>query len=140
MAALTKDWIRGQVGDVPPRRTIQAPVKAATKIFAGSIVSVTVAAGTGWARPAPGANTDTTIGVCTVVCDNTTGANGDQTVTCVRGNFPFHNDVGAPVLKENLGQVCFVLDDNTVTMTNTGQPAGKVTGIRSDGLIEVEIL
>ena len=139
MAALSADWIRQQVGDTPIRRSIQAPVKAATKILGGSLVSVVIAAGNGWARPSPGANTDRTIGVASSMVDNSTGANGDLNVVCLRGTFLFRNDPAAPVLKENLGQVCNVLDDQTATMAATGQTMGKVTGFRGD-LVEVEIV
>lgn len=142
MANLTKDWIRSTINDLPVRRQITAPVKANTVIFAGTLVAVLVANNTGWAQPATGDNTTRVIGVCGILTDNTGGQNGDRRVSVNRGNFPFHNDsAGSPVKAENLGQVCFVLDDNTMTMANTGQQAGKVTGLSPDGtIVEVEIV
>lgn len=141
MANLTKDWIRFQAGDLPVKRSAgPIPVKANTKILGGALVGVEVAVGTGWGRPATGSNVTVTAGVNPVLVDNTGGANGDQFVNPVRGVFPFHNDTVSPVKPENVMSVCYVLDDNTVTMNNTGQTAGKVLGFAPDGLPLVEVL
>lgn len=145
MANLTAPWIRYETSDNPVRRSIEGPVKAAVMIFAGSLVGVVVAANTGGQFvPSPGNNTVRTIGVAACDADNTAAgaADGDVMVSCLRGNFPFHNDPNPTnaVAAWHVGAICYVLDDNTVTMNNTGQVAGKVTEICPNGLIEVEIL
>jgi len=144
MAALTRPWIREQVGDLPTRRSNgPMPVKAGVKLWPGALLSIETNAG-GWLKPAiSGANTRV-VGVCPSALfgdaiDNTNGGNGAISTEALRGCWPFHNSSANPVTAVHVGGPCYVQDDNTVSSDNTATLAGTVRCIRPDGLIEVEI-
>lgn len=128
MAALTAD--RNTAAKTLGRR-ISLKVKAATKIFAGSIVAVEAA--TGWAVPAGDTVGHQVVGRAESQVDNSTGANGDKEVVVHKGVFKWNNGA-APVVQATIGDTVMVQDDNAVRITSTNSiPAGVADSIDVDG-------
>lgn len=133
MAALTVD--RNTAAKTLGRR-ISLKVKAATKIFAGSLVAVEAA--TGFAVPAADTVGHQVIGRAEEQVDNTAGASGDKEVRAHKGVFKWGNNAGAPVVQATIGDSVMVGDDNSVRITSTNSiPAGIVDSIDPDGGIWV---
>jgi hypothetical protein len=138
MAALTE-------GRVTARKLLQRQtadkVKAATKIFGGSIVCGDA---NGWAVPGADTANFKTFGVAVETADNTAvgAANGDVSVRCQRGVFKFDNGAGGNALAQaDVGKTCFVVDDHTVgKATAQSIAAGILDSIDPDGGIWVAIL
>lgn len=98
-------------------RLLSLAVAAATQIWAGGMVSV-LADGTG-AVPAGTASSGRAAGVATQNVDNTDGADGDLNVTVERGCFRFANSAAADEITiADVGEVCYVVDDETVALTD----------------------
>ena len=131
MAALTKDR------DTPMRASdiYVHPVKAATVIFAGSLVCLDAA---GNAQPGAVATTLTAVGRAESHVDNSGGAAGDETVHGQRGVFRFANSsAGDLIARTEIGDDCYVVDDQTVAKTsgtNTRSVAGKVRDVDAQGV------
>lgn len=120
------------------------PVKAATKIYAGTLVAIDA---TGHAIPAKAAASLTAAGRAEDTVDNSAGADGDVTAVVARGVFKWDNDAASAVDQADVGQDCYMLDDETVTAAASDgasespvsySVAGKVLGIDSDGGVIVE--
>lgn len=113
----------------------EVPVKAATKIFAGSLVCLDAA---GWAVPGATATTLIALGRAEAGADNSSGADGDVMVRVKRGAFRFGNSGAADAItRAEIGDDCFVIDDQTVAKTNgtnTRSRAGKVVGVDAQGV------
>jgi hypothetical protein len=109
------------------------PVAAATRIYAGSIVTLT---STGFARGGAAGGTKA-VGIATETVDNTSGSNGDVRVLVKRGVFGFNNSAAADLI--DLGDVgvdCYVVDDETVALTSNSSArvvAGKVADVETVG-------
>lgn len=119
-------------------QTLILPVKANTKIFDGGIVMVDG----GYAVPGKKATGLLPAGRAEEYVDNTGtgGTNGAVMIKVVRGVFRYDNDTTNPITEGDLLKDCYVLDDETVTMLNSGtSKAGKVLGIDGDEVI-VEIM
>lgn len=118
---------------------IGVPVAADTKIEAGKIV---VADASGYAQEGLGGLNLQYLGRADETVDNTSGANGDKTVTVRRKKaFKWKNSSGDPVDQSCLGKECYIEDDETVAKTDaalTLSAAGKVIGLETDGGIWVE--
>ena len=129
MAALTKDR------NTPSREgaRIVVPVKAATKIYAGSLVAK---ASGKHAAPATKAASLVVLGRAEEQVDNGSGKDGDASVTVQRGTFKWANASGADAIaKTEIGQDAYALDDQTVTKTATGaSKVGKILGVEPDGV------
>lgn len=115
---------------------IAVPVAAAKKIFAGALVAANA---TGFATPGAAATTLTYLGRAEESVDNTGGADGAKSVMVRRGKaFKFKNAAGDAVTQAELGKICYITDDETVSKTNAGgntqSAAGKVVGVESDGV------
>lgn len=129
MAALSSDR------NTPARagELISVPVKAATKIYAGSLV---VADG-GYAKPAAKAENLIALGRAEEAVDNSSGVNGDAAVTVRRGVFRWANtavNAGAVTAAE-IGKDVYILDDQTVDKRAAGSSkAGKCLEVDSDGV------
>lgn len=107
-------------------------VAAATTIYAGSIVTLTAA---GYARGGKQGGTRA-VGVAQNNADNSTGADGAKTVNVKRGCFQFLNFATDLVTPADIGNDCYVVDDETVAKTNGGATrviAGKIVGIEMMG-------
>ncbi|MDO0944652.1 hypothetical protein [Chromohalobacter israelensis] len=114
------------------------PVAADAVCFAG-----TIAMGDGgYAKPGVTATGLTALGAFTHYVSNAGGADGDMTAVIERGCFRFANSSGADeITRADIGQVCFVVDDQTVAGTNgdtgtgaTRSPAGIVDDIDEVGV------
>ena len=118
-----------QGGDYSNR---EVPVKAATKIFAGTIVALDAS---GFAAPASTALNLIILGVAQALADNSAGAAGDIKVKVKPGVYKLVNT--GPIVQADLGKTCFVTDDQTVAKTDGGgtkSAAGKVFQVDSDGV------
>ncbi len=114
---------------------ISVPVAANAVIFAGALV---VANAAGFAAPGSVATTLTYLGRAEEPCDNTGGANGAKSVQVRRGKaFYFKNHAADLVVQASLGKVCYIVDDETVALTNgtnTRSAAGIVVGVDAGGV------
>jgi hypothetical protein len=109
-----------------------APVKGSTTIFQGALVVMAA----GLAVPGSTATGLTVLGVAveTVVND---GDDGDASITTKRGTFRFHNLGADAVTAAEIGQDCFIVDDQTVaktSATDTRSVAGKVIDVDANGV------
>ncbi len=134
MAALTVERTTDFYGSYPARRTV--PVKAATKILKGALVAID---SSGNAMPAGllAGGSVRCVGVATHTIDNTAGAAGAVKVEVAVGVHKFNNHGADLVTNASVGADCFVVDDNTVALTNgtsTRATAGKVQSVDSDGV------
>ena len=129
MAALAKD----RNTPVRPGDIISVPVKAATKIYAGSLV---VADG-GYAKPAAKAASLIALGRAEEAVDNSSGANADVSVRVRRGVFRWATIAAAAgkVTVAEIGKDVYIADDQTVDKRDTGtSKAGKCIEVDSDGV------
>jgi hypothetical protein len=137
MAALTADRYT-LAHDGGAFRTIG--VAAGKKIFAGSLV---LASATGMAEPGTVAVGLTALGRAEFQADNSLGVDGAITVKIRRGIFNFASGAGADAITiANIGQTVYVIDDQTVGLTNgtnTRSAAGEVFMVDADG-VWVEII
>jgi hypothetical protein len=103
---------------------IEYPVKAATRIYAGSMVAVD---STGYAVPATNATGYKLVGVALEQVDNSAGANG---VVLIRVRTAGVFDFGATSISQaNVGADMYVVDDQTFDDVDPGQgiKCGKLT-------------
>lgn len=114
---------------------LAVPVAASTKIFAGAIV---VLNSSGYATKGAVAATLTFLGRAEETVDNSSGSNGDKTITVRRkAAFKWKNYGSDAIVQADLGKTCYIFDDETVAKTNGSaarSAAGKVVGIESDGV------
>lgn len=110
------------------------PQKAATKIWAGSLV----VGDAGYAAPGRTALALTALGRARKTSDNTTGASGDQNVPVESGTFKWNNSGGGDLIAQaDVDATCYIVDDQTVAKTNGGgtrSAAGIIMGVDSDGV------
>ena len=104
MAALTKDKITDK--KVVGLKTY--PVKASTKIYAGSMVGIDSA---GYAVPGSDTAALKIVGVANKQADNSSGANGDINVAVEAPIVAKFN--ATAITQAMVGQVMYVVDDNT---------------------------
>jgi len=130
MSALAKDR------NTPERegQRYSAAVKAATKIFAGSLVCLNA----GYAVPGSTALGLIALGRAEEQVDNTDGANGDLSVSVNHGVFRFENSASTDAITiAEIGSDCFVVDDQTVAKTDgagTRSLAGRIMGVDAQGV------
>lgn len=113
------------------------PVKGGAKIFGGGIVAIEGVSG--YAVKGAVAAGLVTVGVACETVDNTTGANGAKKVVVEESfehtDFLFSNDTGTPAAQADVGDNCYIVDDQTVGMNATGASvAGKITEITAEGV------
>jgi hypothetical protein len=131
MAALTKDrnTPRAQ-GDVDTY-----PVLAATKCYTGGIA---VLDADGWVKPAVTATGLVCVGRFEAQVDNTNGASGDLKVDVRRGVFRYANSEGGDeITAAEIGDNCYLVDDQTVAKTNGGNTrsiAGRIEQVDELGV------
>jgi hypothetical protein len=107
-------------------------IAAAKKIFAGSLVARDANG-----NATPGATATTLIGVgrAAETVDNSTGDADALQVPIDKGIFQFTNSATDPVVKADIGNDCFIVDDFTVSHTDTNQSvAGKVYDVDTAGV------
>lgn len=131
MAALTADRNTKE----RDAKTFSFPVKAASKIFAGSIVVIEA---TGVAAKGTVATTHKTVGRAAETVDNTAGADGALRIRVERGCFRFLNSAAGDLIAlADVGADCYIVDDQTVAKTNgaaTRSVAGKIRDVDADGV------
>lgn len=130
MAALAQDRSTPQrTGDIESH-----PVKAATTIFAGSLVCLDAA---GWLVPGAVATTLIARGRAEERVANA-GANGALSAKVRRGIFRFANSAaGDAITRAEIGDPCYVVDDQTVAKTNGGNTrsvAGTIRDVDAQGV------
>lgn len=115
---------------------IPVPIAANVKIFAGALVAANA---TGYATPGAVSTALSYLGRAEETVDNTAGAAGAKTVTVRRGKaFKFANSGADAVTQASLGKLCYIVDDQTVALTNgngTRSPAGIVLAVDADGVL-----
>jgi hypothetical protein len=139
MAALTKErdtkYKEGSQSGAPLQ---SLPVAATTVLWAGSLVCDN---GSGYAIPGSTATTQLAIGRCESTVDNNPGAAGDLNVTVRRGIFKFANSsAGDLIAIDDRLADCFIVDDQTVALTNGGgtrSKAGVIWDVDADGEVWV---
>jgi hypothetical protein len=121
-----------------PRRAnkrLNLPVAAATTIFAGSLVSVLDNA-TG-AVPGGTANSGRAVGVATETVVNS-GAAGVERIELEHGCFRFGNSSSGDAIGiEDIGKPCYLVDDDTVALTDDGgarEIAGAIVDVDAQGV------
>jgi hypothetical protein len=114
---------------------IAPPVEANTVLRAGVLI---VANANGNAIEGVTGEGLTYLGRNEVYIDNTGGTAGAQTAQVRRGvMFQWANSADDPVTQANLGQLCYVEDNQTVAKTNGGNTrsaAGVVLGLDANGV------
>lgn len=117
-----------QLGDVQ-----EHPVLAATLIYQGSIACLNAA---GWAVPGATATTLTAAGRAEARADNSAGGNGAINVKIRPGVFRFDNSAAADeITRAEIGDDCFVVDDQTVAKTD-----GAATRSKAGTIVQVDAL
>lgn len=147
MAALTANRNTAQWGDHATIELIPIPVKANTQIFAGSIVVWDTGGAAGYAAPGRTATGLICAGMAWTGADNRTattgGAAGAITIDVRRGTFKFGNSAAGDLIGQaNAGGVCYIVDDQTVALTDatgTRSIAGMIVGVDADGGVWVEL-
>lgn len=132
MVAATKDRDTQEIGT----RLRAFPMKAATRLFAGTMVHMDTSGNVG---PGITVATGKVVGVSQAFVDNSTGAAGAVTAEVSRGVFgPFANSASADqILAADVDTLCYVVDDQTVAKTNgtnTRVAAGTVHAVDASGV------
>ena len=120
-----------------PRRDgdkISVPVAAGELIYAGALVALDAS---GDAVKGATATTLSGFGRAEARVDNSGGAAGDQSVEVRKGVFRFANEGADLVTRADIGNDCYIVDDQTVAKTNgtaTRSVAGKVVDLDAQGV------
>lgn len=111
------------------------PVAATKVIFVGALCCLNA---TGFLVPGSADNTLIADGVAINPADNTSGADGALTITVDKRPHRFANSADADLITAaQIGDDCYVVDDETVAKTNGGgaRPvAGKITHVDDSGV------
>lgn len=110
-------------------RLIPLPVKAATKIFLGTMVARDAS---GWAVPAADAANLKVVGLAKADVDNSAGANGDLSIEVEVTTARMNNSGTNALTKADVTAVCYVEDDQTVSA------AGGTNSIKAGSVVEVD--
>jgi hypothetical protein len=136
MTALADNRNTPQLGSEALPNLFSLGVAASTTIYAGSLVMVV----SGYAKPATATSA---LGVLVVgradeKVDNASGSAGDKSVNVRTGVFRFGNSGSSDLIATaNIGEDCYVVDDQTVALTdNTGARAraGTVVSVDDSGV------
>lgn len=142
MAALTKARNTPRLG--PGEQilgSVDIALKAGAKVFQGGIVCID---STGYGVAASAALGLIACGIfdsekaAQPVLDNTAGASADLTARVQQGVFRLVNSGSTDTIAQaDIGQVCFLVDDQTVAKTDgagTRSPAGVIVGVDTSGV------
>ena len=112
----------------------QHPIKANVKIFKGSLCVIDA----GYLAPGRSATGLLVAGRAEDTIDNTVGAAGALTVPVKRGKFRWGNSAAGDLIAQaNVGALCYIVDDQTVALTDgtgTRSSAGKIVGVDAAGV------
>lgn len=132
MTALAKD----RKTPIRVGEDFELPADAGKTFYAGALVALEAASG----LATPGATATGLVGLgrCEAFADNSAGGDGAVNVKIRRGVFRFANSGGGDAIAATeIGQTCFIVDDQTVAKTDNGgarSPAGLVIDVDSDGV------
>ncbi len=131
MAALTADRDTKQRSGT----LLTLGAAASQTFFAGAIVARD---GNGRATPGATATTLQGVGRCRAFVDNSGGADGAENVDIEKGIFRFANSTSTDAItRADIGADCFIVDDQTVALTNgssTRSVAGKIFDVDDQGV------
>lgn len=131
MAALTQAKNTARKDGV----TFNRALAANAVIFEGALVCLSA---TGYATPGAVATTLVADGVAISSVDNTGGANGAVSVEVRKGVFRFGNSAAGDLITiAEIGDNCYIVDDQTVAKTNGGATrsvAGRIVEVDADGV------
>lgn len=131
MVALTADR------NTPERdgRTFEYPVAASIKLFSGAMVMLDAS---GNATKGAAATGQVAVGRAEATVDNSAGAAAAKTVPVRAGVFRFANSAaGDAVTKAEIGDTCYIADDQTVAKTDgssTRSAAGTIVDVDAQGV------
>lgn len=126
MAALTAERKTPKLGqDVLPSfpTNLGLGMAASAKCWAGGIVCLATAAGANQGLAVPGSATAglVALGVAEKTVDNSAGAASALSIVPRQGTFLFNNSTGIDAIAaQHSGQDCYIVDDNTVALSNSG--------------------
>lgn len=108
---------------------------AAVKVYAGSIAAVNAS---GYVTKGAASTTLKYVGRFEEQVDNSAGSAGDKSVRVRRGQaFKFENSGTSAIAQADLGNVCYIEDDQTVSKNDqagTLSAAGVIVGVETDGI------
>jgi len=113
---------------------VNLPVAASVKIFGGALVATDA---NGRVTPGAVATTLKGAGRAEALADNSSGAAGAINVQVRKGVFKFANSPGDAIAAADIGNDCYIEDDQTVSKTDgtaTRSVAGKIFAVDSDGV------
>lgn len=129
MTALTAPRPTERLGELPLLHVWKLPMKANTKIWAGSLVVVDA----GYAAPGRTATGLYVAGRAEATVDNTGGAAGARLIEVRRGCWKWINGDG--IAQADVGKDAYITDDQTVALVATGKSrAGKIVQVETDGV------
>lgn len=136
MAALTAPRPQtSRLGDATRPPLWKLPVKANTKIYAGALVVVDA----GYAAPGRTATGLIVAGRAEQTVDNTGGSAGAKVIEVRRGIMKFNNSTaGDAIAQADVGKVCYIVDDQTVALTDataSRSRAGMIYQLEADGVL-----
>ncbi len=132
---------------IPPRPEVwcqrKMPLAAsASKVWAGAMIVVDTA--DGYFKIAANGTTFRAVGIATETVDNSAGAAGALSVNVeffrpIHGRWLLNDAGGGAAAQANVGSVCYLLDDQHVTMTTTtASKAGLIWAVATvDGVSQV---
>lgn len=107
---------------------------AAVKVWQGSLVMVDA----GYLKPGAAATGKFAAGMACATVDNSAGAAGDKSVEVKPGVFRWANSASGDLIAQaDVGKQCYIVDDQTVALTNgssTRSVAGLIVGVDSIGV------
>jgi len=106
-------------------KRVRLLVAEVEKIYAGSMVMID---SSGYATSAASVASHQVVGRAATTVDNSTGTNGELKIDVEIGVFGWANFGG--VTDGNIGDICYVVDDQTVSVTNSGN--GIIAGVVVD--------
>lgn len=113
---------------------------AAVKAYAGGIAVVNTS---GYVTKGAAGVGLTYLGRFEAQVDNSGGSAGDKSAQVRRGkDFKWKNSATSAITQADLGKVCYIEDDETVSKTDqagTLSAAGTITGVESDGVWVAEL-
>jgi len=113
---------------------LEIPMKAATKVFQGSLV----VSDAGYAAPARTALNLKAVGRAERTIDNTLGVAGAIRVKIRRGTFKWTNSAAGDLITQaDLLATCYIVDDQTVAKTDgtgTRSIAGRIMMVDATGV------
>lgn len=120
---LTADRLTDQVG-IEQALMRRFSVKAGVKIYAGGIVALLA----GLALAGTGVTGLACVGRAEETVDNSGGADGDLTINVMSGIFRYDNSGTDPVTAADIGNDCYLVDDETVAKTGETAIAAETVG------------